>query len=276
MKRLTIGLVAAIPEESRHLLAMAGSVTKEYRDIFVLYRFKVRLTDICLITSGIGPARGADAVRVLISWVRPELIINIGFAGGITNSVAVGDLILANRLFSYDGQLLQEKHSLDRSLSDLIETALVAACQGEQFQVLRGGFITCDKILPKRQLTGLLPRAVMNPVLDMESAAEAEAAHEAGVSFLGLRAISDDAGEDLGFSITEFTDSSMNVKVSRVLLTLIRKPRLLPQLIRLAKNSASAGNNLATGIMRLLECLAGDEECQSKLSEKRVAISLFR
>jgi len=89
----------------------------------------------------------------------------------------------------------------------------------------------------------------------METAAVAQVAAEGNVPLLALRAVSDGAGEELGFTIEEFTDREMNVRVGKVLLTVARKPWIVPQLLRLARNASIAGENLATAILVLLENL---------------------
>jgi adenosylhomocysteine nucleosidase len=85
----------------------------------------------------------------------------------------------------------------------------------------------------------------------------ARAAAREGVPLLAIRGVSDDAGEELGFSIDELTDSGMRIRVGKVFLTVARRPSIIPQLLRLSKNSKKAGENLALAITSLLED-AGD------------------
>ena len=71
--------------------------------------------------------------------------------------------------------------------------------------------------------------------------------------FLAVRGVSDDAGEELGFSISELTDAGMRIRIGKVLKTVAGKPWIIAQMLRLAKNSGKAGKNLALAIAVLLE-----------------------
>lgn len=89
----------------------------------------------------------------------------------------------------------------------------------------------------------------------MESAAVASAAAETGIPFAAMRAISDAAEEELGFSLEEFTDSEMNIKMTKILVTVAKKPWIIPQLLRLARNSNAAGKSLAIGVEAFLRAM---------------------
>ena len=65
----------------------------------------------------------------------------------------------------------------------------------------------------------------------------------------------------LGFAIEEMTDSKLDIKIGRVLLTLAIKPWLVPQMLRLAKNSRKAGKILVMIIAATLKpCRSGRNE----------------
>ncbi|HEX9023040.1 MAG TPA: phosphorylase, partial [Geobacteraceae bacterium] len=119
----------------------------------------------------------------------------------------------------------------------------------------RGVFITSDAILNKQQLLAFLPHGINRPVLEMESAAVARVAAEHGIPFMGVRAVSDPWDEELGFSIDEFCDDAKRIRPIKVLATILRRPRIIPQLIRLGWNSHVAARGLATAMERLLQQL---------------------
>jgi adenosylhomocysteine nucleosidase len=86
----------------------------------------------------------------------------------------------------------------------------------------------------------------------MESAAIARVAAEHGIPFIGLRTVSDPFDEELGFTLDEFCDDQLRIRIPKVLLTIVRKPRIIPQLIRLARNSRVAGASLSHAVGGLL------------------------
>jgi adenosylhomocysteine nucleosidase len=89
-------------------------------------------------------------------------------------------------------------------------------------------------------------------VVEMESAAIALVAGENGIPFVALRTVSDPFGEELGFALDEFCDDRMRIRIPKVLFTIARKPRIIPQLIRLARNSRVAATSLSLAMERFL------------------------
>ena len=89
----------------------------------------------------------------------------------------------------------------------------------------------------------------------MESAAVARVAASHGIPFLAMRAISDPWDEEMDFTIDEFCDDSMRIRPARVLATILRRPRIIPQLVRLARTSRVAAGGLARGMERLLAAI---------------------
>jgi adenosylhomocysteine nucleosidase len=260
MDHATIGLIAAMPEEIKPLLARVGPYRKESIASFNLFRFTVAGQRVCLIESGMGTAKGAAAAQALIDAVNPTVIVNFGFAGAVTPGPAVGDLVTAERLFFQRDLSLTEEYGLDRDLTELTATTLAKECGGKPFQVYRGACITAGRIVAKAKLAGALPPGVVNPLLEMETAAVARVAARSKVPLIAVRAVSDGADEELGFSLEELTDAELNVRIARVLLTVVRKPRIIPQLLRLAKNAGRAGKNLADGLLPVLQALANKKE----------------
>ena len=251
----TIGLVAAMPEEIHPLLRRVGEFRRENVSGFILFRFTIGDRNVSLIESGIGAARAAQATGILIDTVSPGIILNFGFAGAVLAGPAVGDIVVADRLLFFNERLFTEQQGPPPGLSEKLTAMLGKGRTGSDFRIHRGTFINTGEIVAKRWLAGFLPDGTTNPVLEMETAAVARIAARAKVPLVAVRAISDAADEELGFSIGEFTDREMNIRAWKVLRTLAGKPRIIPQLFRLARNSKLAGENLAVAVMALLENL---------------------
>jgi adenosylhomocysteine nucleosidase len=251
----TIGLIAAMPEEIRPLLRRVGPVKRERRGGFTIYRFTGAGKEVILIESGIGAERAARATRALIDAAAPGIILNVGFGGAVLPGPSVGDIVVADRLLFFRERLFSEQRGLAPALSQGLTTALERICTGKGFRSHRGTFVTTGEIIGKRLLAGLLPAGAINPVLEMESAAVARVAHGRSISFAAIRAISDVADEELGFSIGDFTDKEMRIRTWKVLWTLARKPGILPQLLRLGMNSRRAGENLALAVLAVIDAL---------------------
>jgi adenosylhomocysteine nucleosidase len=202
-----------------------------------------------------GVNNAATATRTLIDSAKPDLIINFGFAGAVASGLNVGDIVIAERLL-----LNRERSFLDQAGIDALKTEELAGrldgiFRDKEFHIRKGTFITAAGIKCKQDMAELLPAGVVNPVLEMETAAVARDSGKENIPLIALRAISDGAEEELEFAIEEFTDRELNIRLWKVLLTIVKKPWILPQLLRLAKNSRSAGNNLAAVLVVLLEII---------------------
>lgn len=253
MGRKTIGLVAAMPEEIKPLLKLVGTYDKSAAAGFNLYRFTINGRPCCLIESGIGIKRAEAAAEALITAARPDMIISFGFGGAVRTGPAVGDLAFAGSSRLYQGGRPDASPVITLPVPAEVRQTLEAVGADLGCAVLQGDFLTSATILNKKELAGALPRDAVNPVLDMETWSVARAAAREGITLLALRAVSDAADEELGFNIGEFTDDDLNIRIAKILRTVARKPRIIPQLVRLAGNSRTAGRNLAVAVKRLLE-----------------------
>jgi adenosylhomocysteine nucleosidase len=248
---MNIAIITAMPEETRAVLKVAGPA--ESRKIGSLKAFHLRTPqhDLLLVESGMGFKNAAAATEALLGEYRPALLISAGFCGGIAPELRVGDVAVSIGLCGVAGgmvrQLPVEVAAAGRAFIDRQSAAGA--------RVFASLFAGTQSIMAKRELSLLLPPEAPNPVVEMESGAIATVAVENGIPFLGIRTVSDPADEELGFSLEEFTGHDLRIRPHRVALTILRKPWILPQLIRLARNSRIAADSLSQVITRLLSFL---------------------
>ncbi|MRR54981.1 MAG: phosphorylase [Deltaproteobacteria bacterium] len=242
MKQERIGIVMAMQEEIRPVLRRLGRHRKERAGQFPLYLFQRDGRQLFLIESGMGTKRASAATEELISRAQPRLIITAGLGGAVRPGLNVGDLVLA-------GQVLALGEGLTTEIAGIANEALLRVVHesvpGQPFRIVDGTTVTTSVIVNKKLADQQLARDIVNPVLDMETSAVAEIAERKGIPLVAVRAVSDAADEELLFSLDELTDRELNIRIGKVLFTVAKKPRILPQLIRLAKNSKLAANNLA-------------------------------
>lgn len=243
-------MIAAMKEEIEPLLRLAGPCRQEVNEGFRLYHFTAGTRPVCLIRSGMGPAHAATATRILLDAVQPELIVSFGFAGSLTPELKTGDLIVANRLLFLHDRLFSEQQGLAvdtaRKFSEIL--AKQATCS-----VHLGTLVTTVRIIAKMDLAKRLPAGISTAAVEMETSAVARMAVKDKVPVLAIRAISDGLDDELGFSLEEFCDRELNLKLWRVLLTVARKPWIIPQLLRLTKNTEKAGMTLAEAVHDFLK-----------------------
>jgi adenosylhomocysteine nucleosidase len=248
-----IGLVAAMPEEFMPLLRMAGKYKRERIGGFDAYRFSFGDEKLLLVRSGMGLENAAAATEFLINDGKPGFLIHFGFCGGITTGLRMGDIVVAQRILTNREALFSPQSGIDEEGAKLLTRSLSDTLAEKDLSVCGGTFITVAGIRRKEEMSRLVPSWAKNPVLEMETAAVAMTAARKGIPLVAVRCVSDEAGEELGFSIGELTGDGMRIRIGRVLLTLTKKPWIIPQMMRLSRNSKTAGENLALAICAMLE-----------------------
>jgi adenosylhomocysteine nucleosidase len=249
MEEQRIVILVAMPEEARPVarrLHMARSATCAGNPA---YRGSMTGSTLYLVRSGMGTAQAAAATRALLAAWSPHLVISAGFGGAVRAGLQVGDVVIADTLFTLEGTRLSPPETSDNGP---LRQRLSEALADVPFRLASGSIITTSSIVAKEQAARLLPAAAQHPVLDMETSAVAAVCRSAAVPFLAVRAISDGADEELSFSLEELTDQNLDIRLGKVLHTILRKPYIIPQLLRLAGNSRRAGRNLALVMEQLV------------------------
>lgn len=245
---ITIGLIAAIPDEIRPFLKRVGKYDRTMLTPFPHYRFQLHGHECLLVESGMGLKRAMDATQALLTAEKPRLLVSFGVAGAIREGLQVGDVILASAVSLLErGELSQQLPLLAPSAEAMRQA--VGNLQARGVRLVTGTTITTRGIMAKQAVAALLPPELPYPVLEMETAGIALLAARQETPLLALRGISDPADEELAFSIEEFTDQELNLRIGKVLATILRRPRIIPQLVRLARNTGKAADNLAEAVI---------------------------
>lgn len=250
---MTIGIVTAMPEERRALVKALLGATRSRHGGMDIYSGTLEGSEVWVVEGGMGATAADAAARMLLAIAKPGLLVSAGYCGAVRPGPKVGDIVVCHYLLEIkDGlisglQLPEPALSLQILADRLRESGLV---------VWDGSFITANGIITKSGVSDILPADFPNPVLEMESAVVARVAAGAGVPFIGLRAVSDDASEELGFSLEEITGDDRKVSIWRVIGLLAARPALLPQFVRLGIGSARAGRSLgrALGLAVAISC----------------------
>lgn len=241
---MKIAIITAMPEESKAVLKKVTSCKKSSCGSRKRYQGQFNGHEISLVEAGMGMLNAGWAATALASE-KPDLLISTGFGGAVIPGLNVGDLVMAGQILQYSASGFEEIPVGFYGLNSY----------AAQLGIPLGSFISNDVILQKTQLAAQLPEAVKIPVVEMETAAIARVAAANGIPFLAIRAISDPWDEELDFNIDEFCDENKQIRIPKVLATIARKPRIIPQLIRLAGNSNTAAKKLSTSVTSLLKAI---------------------
>jgi adenosylhomocysteine nucleosidase len=249
---MKIGIITAMPEEFRAVANSLGAATTARVGTLRAGRFTSLGHEILLVESGMGLANAARAAESLVRDERPDLLISTGFCGGIAPELQAGDVVVAEHIIIADEGGFEE---VPVQLSSLGSTFIVRQASEEK-RAIGGAFVSTSTISSKARLAGMLSGRYQSLVVEMESGAIAGVAAKYNIPLLAIRAVSDTAAEELGFSLDEFCDTEMRrIRPYKVLLTVLRKPHILPQLVRLGFSSRKAAESLTGALSRLFPLL---------------------
>lgn len=99
---MTIGIIGAMDEEIELLLT---NMTDKHESIVANTLFiqgKLLDKDIVLLKSGIGKVNAAMATTILHERFSPSLVINTGSAGGFSEFLDVGDIVISTQVVHHD------------------------------------------------------------------------------------------------------------------------------------------------------------------------------
>jgi len=201
---------------------------------------------VLVVETGIGSARVAGALDWLLAKPElnkvpyaPTIMIYAGFAGALTATLKVGDVILADEIVDSHGHRWKPTWP-----PELPEGTWKPPLH-------RGRLLTMDRLIGTSEEKHQLGEQHQAIAVDMESAIFAERCTQAGVPFACVRAISDNAATSLAPTLVTLLEGG-DVSVWRSLQALARQPSLLPQFLRLARDTNRASEQLGMALGELL------------------------
>ncbi|BAQ23758.1 MTA/SAH nucleosidase [Streptococcus troglodytae] len=102
---MKIGIIAAMEEELKLLLAELNHKREEICLERPYYSGKLGKHQVVLVQSGVGKVMSAMSVAVLVNHFKVDALINTGSAGALAPDLAIGDVVVANRLAYHDVDL---------------------------------------------------------------------------------------------------------------------------------------------------------------------------
>ncbi len=175
------------------------------------------------VLTGIGKVAAA-AGAVLLANEGCEAIFNFGFSGAISR-VKKGELVLGTGFFEHDFDLTpigyepcQKKRNCDPVLK--ADEFLLGEFKRHFAGIFEGVFATGDCFVSSATLRDKLRDDYGAVACDMETAAASDVCKMAGIPFVSLRQISDDAGDsaaDIYRETISVSDVSMSLATLKVL-----------------------------------------------------------
>lgn len=177
-----------------------------------------------LVAVGLGPERAAAEAHDLLRR-GARALVSFGTAGGLDPALRAGSLVLPERVVAPGGAILPVDPALALRLGRRPVQGTLAS--------VGAAVVTAAAKAALRAATGAV-------AVDLESAAVAAVAHDAGVPFAALRVVLDKADRALPPAALAGLAPDGGTRPLSVLAALLRRPQDLPGLVALARAQGRA------------------------------------
>ena len=236
-----IVIVAAIRDEIAGFLA-AGGYGESARQGAVRHFVSARWPDVAVVIGGAGRDRAEAATREALQRYEPDLIVSAGFAGGIAPGLSVGDLVFCDRVCAIEGP---EGGEVSR---DITAGWLDQIADSHR----RGSCLSVTELATSSEAKRSLGTKHPVGVVDMESYWVVETAARAGVSSIVVRSVLDPVERTLPSLVADLIGAGTAGRWLRGLAHVAANPGSVPDLLRLARETAVARDALG----EMLEAIA--------------------
>ncbi|WP_288528919.1 5'-methylthioadenosine/adenosylhomocysteine nucleosidase [uncultured Secundilactobacillus sp.] len=210
---MKFGILCAMDEEIETLKqALTNGTTTDISGV-TFYEGDINGQSVVLVRSGIGKVQAGFTTALLVTNFNVNVVINSGSAGGIGKGLHVGDVVLSTqtayhdvdaRAFDYEyGQLPGQPARFDADAGWIAK--LKTAAEETGLTVKSGLIVSGDQfIASKTAITEILKHFPDALSSEMEGAAVGQVAHQFGVPYVVVRAMSDVGDENAGVSFDDF------------------------------------------------------------------------
>lgn len=239
-----VGIVAALKRELDPLLDKCDRVKRYTGGEFTFRGGFLRDLRIATVECGVGAARAQRATHALIDAHAPRWLLSIGYSGGLTDQLQIGDIVVANRIVPADAAAPADDAGLKIDLkmpSDESKGLYVG-------RIATAGHIV-RTVAEKREIaerTGAI-------AVDLESLAVAEVCRERKVRFMAVRGISDDCSADLPAEVLTVLGGTGSIRAGAIVGALWNRPSSYKDLWRLRENATVAAERLSLFLVSMLK-----------------------
>ena len=155
---------------------------------------------VCLARCGIGKVHAALCAQAIIMKYPVEAELNIGVAGALRPTLAVGDVVIAQSAVQHDIDttpigdppgLISGPNIVHIPCDGALSALLLKAAEAAGLRAETGAVATGDQFIVGAEKKDSLSRAFGAAACDMEGGAIAQCCYELGVPYAACRAISD-------------------------------------------------------------------------------------
>jgi len=236
-----VALVVALAQERRPLQRRLAAARQGRAGDFRVVVGELAGRAVVLIQAGIGRDRARRALLAASHQFSFHAAWSLGFAGGLAETLCVGDVVCPAAVLQDDGRTGQS-FGVAPAQADVC-AALAAA----GIRIHDGPLLTVDDPLRTPEVKRAAHRRTGAVAVDMEAVGVAEAARELGIPWLAIKAVVDAAGEALPEFLAGCTTAQGELRW-RGLLSNLASARRRRTLWRLHRASRQAAQGLQRAV----------------------------
>ena len=204
-------------------------IQEEY-DVYNMHIYEAKINNIIcyLVVCGVGKVNAARCAQILIDIYDIDGIINVGVAGGVSDNLKIGDIIVADKLVQHDFDITAFNHNkgyipnvgvfmpCDENLSQILTNSLNKL----KYNYYIGTIASGDIFLTDTKMSQKIHTKFNALCVEMEGAAIAQVCTLCNMPFIVIRSISDIPNNDNTKTYEEFLQSSSD-KLSNVIIDIL-------------------------------------------------------
>ena len=236
-----IAILVAVKQELKPILRLADArhiIRQEHLDF---YEGTLAGQPVALLALGVGKECARIAAEMTIKCYRPDLIISAGFGGALQDHIQTGDMVVGSEVLELTGD--DGKDVRWRAIPSAGQPPAVAG-NLDGFRLHSGKILTADDLIVKARRKARIGQATGALTVDMESSAVAAVAAAHGTRFLAVRCVTDDSRSNLPGEFNDFFVLGQ-LQPSRIITSIVRRPKLALDLARMGYAARRAGRTLA-------------------------------
>lgn len=226
-----IGIICAMEEEIKGVLDIMDNKTDKIISKISFTKGKICRHNIVAALSGVGKVNAAICTQTMIIEYKPELIINVGVAGGIGKNINPFDLVIAKNVIQYDFDISALGKIPRGEISGLgivrfkcceyfNKLIIKASREIPNLNIHTGTILTGDQFIADQSTLSELRNEFGGIACEMEGGSIGQVCYINEVDFCIIRSISDNADSSAHTDYVSFLEKASYIP-SQILKTML-------------------------------------------------------
>lgn len=219
-----IGIIVAEEKELLEVKKIMNNLREKYIYEKIFYIGSIEEKEVVLVKSNVGKVNSARVTQILIDNFDIELVINVGTAGSVDNSLEIGDVVVATELVQHDfdttpfGRKLGEIENIGESIK--VDEKLLELFN--KINVKKGIIASGDKFIVNSEDKDNIRNTFKALAIEMEGASIAQVCYLDKIPFLVIRSITDKLDGSSKIDFEKFLESSSK-NAANILKEILKK-----------------------------------------------------